>query len=172
MICAYFIQLAENWLLLNFHSSRIKWLALLLHSKLVSVLLSGAHLSGTLEPIGHSEYKKIYSTFHICSRKVTSLGLAKYCRILAGLLLAESIIVLFLIGAHEAEKSWRYYKYRQGICAKSILAHPHTLRTLAFCSAHSHTTRVRFLKILPHPHPHTSLGPRKQNALYDIHMWC
>ena len=60
----------------------------------------------------------------------------------------------------------------ESICVQPILAHPHTLRTLAFRSAQSHTAHVRFLKILPHPQPNTSPGPQKWNALYDIHMWC
>ena len=55
----------------------------------------------------------------------------------------------------------------QSICVQPILAQPHSLRTIDFPSTH-----VYFLKILPHPHPQISPRPRKQNALYDIHMWC
>ena len=59
----------------------------------------------------------------------------------------------------------------QSICVQPILAHPHTLRTIAFHFAHSRTAHVRFLIILPHPHPHTSPGPQKKNDLHDIHVW-
>ena len=45
----------------------------------------------------------------------------------------------------------------QSICVQQILAHPQTPRTIAFCSTHSHTARVCFLKNFPRPH--TSLGP-------------
>ena len=38
--------------------------------------------------------------------------MAGYCRILAGLLLVESVLVLFSIGLHEGIKGFRYYKYR------------------------------------------------------------
>ena len=58
----------------------------------------------------------------------------------------------------------------QSICVQPILAHPHTLRTIAFHSAHSHTARVCFWEFLPHPHPHTSPRPQRQNALYDMHV--
>ena len=51
--------------------------------------------------------------------------------------------------------------YLQSICVQPVLAHPHTLRTIAFCSAHSRTACVCVLKKIPHPHPHTSLGPQK-----------
>ena len=59
---------------------------------------------------------------------------------------------------------------KQSICVLQILAHPHTLRTLVFCSAHSHTAHVCFLEFLQHPHPHTSPRPQRQNALYDMHV--
>jgi len=52
------------------------------------------------------------------------------------------------------------YSYLQSICVQPLLAHPHTLPTIAFHCAHSHQ-HVCFLKILPHPHPHTSPGPQK-----------
>ena len=50
--------------------------------------------------------------FYIIFRKVAAIGLARYCRILAGLLLVESVLVLFSIGLHEGIKGFRYYKYR------------------------------------------------------------
>ena len=40
-----------------------------------------------------------------------------------------------------------FKSFFQSICVQQILAHPHTLRTIAFRSAHSHTARVCFLKI-------------------------
>ena len=36
--------------------------------------------------------------------------MAGYCRILAGLLLLESVLVLFLIGVHEADQKSKLYR--------------------------------------------------------------
>ena len=62
------------------------------------------------------------------------------------------------------------YSLYQSICVQPILVDPHTLRTMAFRSAHFHTAPVCFFENFATPTP--ANGIPKKNALYDTHMYC